>query len=155
MPRPLIDRDNDALHLQQFRLARVDTHLRHFSFGRNEQMPLGSCTEARLQNAAVLTPLATNDADNAPGWLALDIGRRDDGRLLVKHVARILLIILQDDLTRSPPLVFGQQFQCDDVTVYGAIKAVTSLDENLIQHTIFNQFGAQKRLLCVGLTNFS
>lgn len=133
MPRPLVNGHNDPLHLQQLRLPRVDTDFRDFPLSRNEQMPLRSIDQTRLQNAAILTPLPADNANDFARWLSLDIRRRANRcGFLFEHISGILLVVLQNDLTRSGPLFFRQQFQSNDIAVHRSVEAISTLDQNLI-----------------------
>lgn len=133
IPRPRIDRDNDALTLQRLRLAGLNADLRDLSFGWNENVSRGPSNRVHLQNSTILTPFAANDSDYFARWSSFRDRNLVGGSqfYLLKNVTGIILIVLQNQFARYFPLILAEQFDSNDVAVDGSIQSLVSLEQNL------------------------
>lgn len=136
MTRPRVDRDDYPLIVQLRRLSSLDSHSWDFPFSGNENVTSGALEDVRLDDSAVLSPLASDDADNLSGRLpvvhvAFFVQQRFGCLLVINRViGRIGCLVFQNYFTRRNPLLFRQNFNSDDVTVDGSIKGCATLQKN-------------------------
>lgn len=135
--RPRVDRDDNPLIVQLRRLACLNPNSRDFSFSRNENVASRSLEDVRLDNAAVLTPLASDDADDFSGRLsvvffAFFVEQRLGCLFMVNRViGRIDSLVFENDFARRYPVLLGKNFNRDDVAIDGSVEGCTTLQKNL------------------------
>lgn len=128
MTRPRVNRDDYSLVVELHRLSGLNPNPWDFPFSGNENVASGSLEDVRLNDSAILSPLASDDADDLSGWLTVVnfafLVQQRLGRLLVVNrvISRVGRLVFENDFARRDPLLLRKNFNSDDVTVDGSIE---------------------------------